>query len=205
MREEYRMIRSILSIPIHLRMWIFIFTVILLNGSLVWAEEDRSVLWEKLRSGEHFVMIRHALAPGMGDPATFTINKCETQRNLSQQGRDQARYIGELFRKNGISAAQIYSSQWCRCLDTAKLLGLGTVKELPILNSFFKDFDNEIPQTEALAQWLRKQYLTTTMVLVTHQVNITAFTDIYPGPGEMVIVHRQKNGHFDTVGTIETY
>ncbi len=183
---------------------VFIFIVFLLVSSLVWAEKDSSELWKNLPSGEHFVMIRHALAPGMGDPATFTINKCETQRNLSREGRDQARYIGELVRNNGISSAQVYSSQWCRCKDTAELLKLGTVKELPILNSFFQNYENEKPQTEALAQWLQKQDLSTPTVLVTHQVNITAFTGIYPSSGEMVIVHRQKNGDFVAAGTIKT-
>jgi len=181
-----------------------LFCFLLLSSSLPAAGEERSLLWEKLLSGDHFVMIRHALAPGIGDPASFSVDKCGTQRNLSQQGREQARAIGELFRKNNIAKAQVYSSQWCRCLDTARLLDLGDVKELPILNSFFQSFEDEGPQTEALTQWLQKQDLTPPVILVTHQVNITAFTDIYPSSGEIVVVQRKNNGLFVPVGKIST-
>lgn len=170
----------------------------------VWAETEHSALWHKVRSGEHVVMIRHALAPGTGDPPEFTLDQCATQRNLSANGRDQARYIGDLFRRNGIRQARIYSSQWCRCLETARLLDLGKVEELPVLNSFFQNFANKTPQTTALAQWLRQQDLSSPVMLVTHQVNITAFTDVYPRSGEMVIVYRQPDGDFAVVGTIAT-
>lgn len=183
---------------------IVIFSALLFSGFVSWAGEKNELLWQKLRSGQHFAMIRHAIAPGVGDPATFTIQRCETQRNLSEQGRNQARHIGALFRENGIGAAQVYSSQWCRCLDTAELLDMGRVRELPILNSFFQNFDNKEPQTEALARWLDQQDLAETVILVTHQVNITAFTGIYPRSGEIVIVQKQEKGKYIPVGTIKT-
>lgn len=198
------MIHSILRSSTMLVRNVLIFCLFCISSPAVSAEKDQSELWDKLRSGDHFAMIRHALAPGTGDPPGFIVNKCETQRNLSEQGREQARRIGQLFRKNGISAAHIYSSQWCRCLETARLLNLGNVNELEALNSFFQNYENEIPQTEALTEWLSKRDLTAVTVLVTHQVNITAFTDIYPSSGEIVIVHRQKNGQFIPIGTIDT-
>lgn len=91
-----------------------------------------------LKKPGHFAIMRHALAPGTGDPRNFDLTDCSTQRNLSEAGREQAKAVGELLRKSGIEKAGVYSSQWCRCLDTATLLGLGPVTELPALNSFFQ-------------------------------------------------------------------
>lgn len=183
---------------------IFLVISVILTPLSVKAETGHFDLWQKVRSGEHVAMIRHALAPGTGDPPGFMIDQCATQRNLSEKGRDQARFIGDLFRQNGIQQARIYSSQWCRCLETARLLDLGKVEELPVLNSFFQNFANKTPQTTALAQWLRQQDLSSPVVLVTHQVNITAFTDVYPRSGEMVIVYRHPEGDYAVVGTIAT-
>jgi len=90
-----------------------------------------------MKSGGHILMIRHAYAPGSGDPANFKIGDCATQRNLDDRGRSQARAIGDWLRSKGIKDAKIYSSQWCRCLETATLLGLGPVAELPALDSFY--------------------------------------------------------------------
>lgn len=169
------------------------------------SEEERTAkLLQKLSSGDHFAMMRHALAPGVGDPASFSLQDCSTQRNLSEKGRQQSRAIGELFRKNGLESAEIYSSQWCRCLETASLLGLGEVKELPVINSFFRNFADEGPQTKALSQWIEGQELMKPLLLVTHQVNITAFTGIYPSSGEIIIVQRKEKGDYSVVGTIET-
>ncbi len=160
--------------------------------------------WKGLRSGGHVALIRHALAPGTGDPAAFTLDDCSTQRNLSDSGRGQATRIGERFRQEGIESARVFSSQWCRCLETAKLLGLGTVEELPILNSFYERRENQTPQTRALEGWLAKQDLSEPVVLITHQVNITALTGVFPTSGEMVVIRRTEDGGIVVVGTIET-
>ncbi len=149
-------------------------------------------------------MLRHALAPGIGDPADFTLGDCSTQRNLSEAGRSQARRIGERFRANGIEQADVYTSQWCRCRDTAELLGLGPVKELPALNSFFRNFERETRQTAELAAWLEELEPERPLVLVTHQVNITAMTGVFPDSGELVIVRRDRDGGFSVSGTINT-
>ena len=84
------------------------------------AEDRQTMLWQALASGGHVALIRHAEAPGIGDPAEFDLDDCSTQRNLSEQGRAQAKAIGDRFRANGISVAQVQSSQWCRCLETAQ-------------------------------------------------------------------------------------
>ena len=165
---------------------------------------DESLLWQALQQGDHFAMLRHALAPGTGDPQNFAVGDCSTQRNLSETGRRQAQRIGDRFRANGIEQADVFTSQWCRCRDTAELLGLGTVTELPALNSFFRKFEREATQTAELARWLDAQAIDKPLVLVTHQVNITSMTGIFPDSGELVIVRRNGDGRFSVAGTIET-
>ncbi len=152
------------------------------------SDSDEHV-WAALRGGGHVVLVRHALAPGVGDPDHFRVDDCTTQRNLSNAGREQARAIGTRLRENGLAAATIYSSQWCRCLDTARLLGLGEVAPFPALNSLFRRSSQETQQTEAVRDLIRQQAgPDTTLVLVTHQVNITALTGVYPQSGEMVVL-----------------
>lgn len=151
--------------------------------------------WKDLRNGQSFVLLRHALAPGTGDPPDMRIGDCSTQRNLSAEGRQQAQRIGLLFRENGISEAEVYSSQWCRCLDTANLLGLGAVTQEPLLNSFFAEPGKRQPQTEALKAWLHKRPpKPMPLVLVTHQVNITGLTGIVPGSGELLFASLAADG-----------
>ncbi|MDX1344759.1 MAG: histidine phosphatase family protein [Sedimenticolaceae bacterium] len=163
-----------------------------------------SMLWQALQHGDHFAIMRHALAPGIGDPENFAVDDCSTQRNLSETGRMQAQRIGDRFRANGIEQADVFTSQWCRCRDTAELLGLGAVTELPVLNSFFRKFELEETQTAELARWLDAQEIDKPLVLVTHQVNITAMTGVFPDSGELVIVRRDGDGRFSVAGTIET-
>ncbi|MFC1875713.1 hypothetical protein ACFL2E_00340 [Thermodesulfobacteriota bacterium] len=89
-------------------------------------------------------------------------------------------------------------------METAKLLKLGPVGELPILNSFFQRYERQDSQTGLLLEWLGAQDLDRPILLVTHQVNITALTGIYPDSGELVIVHRSNTGDIKVIGTIET-
>lgn len=167
------------------------------------AAEEEEALWNALRSGTHIAIMRHATAPGTGDPADFRLGDCSTQRNLSEEGRAQATRIGARFRAKGIETARVFSSQWCRCLETARLLELGPVQELPLLNSFFADSEQRDPQTLALKEWLAGQNGPEPLVLVTHQVNITALTGVYPASGEMVVVGRSGTGEPTVAGTIE--
>lgn len=181
---------------------LFLIAIVPVPGS---SAENQASLWGAVRSGSALVLIRHALAPGTGDPETFTIGDCQTQRNLSENGRLQARAIGDLFRTSGIPQAKIYSSQWCRCRETAELLNLGPVEVLPVLNSFFQNFERRDSQTKGLQEWIDSQNLDQPTVLVTHQVNITALTQVYPGSGEMIIVARSATGKLSVLGSIETY
>ena len=152
------------------------------------AQADEGQLLAALREGRAVALMRHAQAPGTGDPADFRLGDCATQRNLSAEGRAQARATGARLRAAGITRARLYSSQWCRCLETARLLGLGDVQELPALNSFFGDRAQSSAQTAALSAFLREQTPDGPLILVTHQVNITAFTDGFMRSGEIVLV-----------------
>jgi broad specificity phosphatase PhoE len=177
---------------------------ILFGSTLGPSAAESTALWSALRSAGHVALLRHAIAPGTGDPVAFVLGDCSTQRNLSDEGRDQAARIGAHFAANGIEQARVFSSQWCRCLETAKLLGLGPVEELPILNSFFQRFERQDRQTRALEAWLAGQALDQPVVLVTHQVNVTALTGVYPASGELVVVGRSETGELTVVGSIET-
>ncbi|MBE0582471.1 MAG: histidine phosphatase family protein [Desulfofustis sp.] len=150
--------------------------------------------WQALRQGEAVALIRHAIAPGIGDPPNFTIGDCATQRTLSEEGRVQSRRIGATFRDRGISEAAVFSSQWCRCLETARLLGFGPVEAVPDLNSFFADRARAAAQTAALRVFIAKLPPQRPSILVTHQVNITALTGIYPASGEIIIVQAGDDG-----------
>jgi len=123
------------------------------------------------------LLLRHALAPGVGDPPNFRLGDCSTQRNLDATGRSQALRLGRRLAQAGITRARVYSSQWCRCLDTARLLDLGPVTELPALNSFFDRAQERDATIAALYRFLATLPPDgPPAVLVTHQVTITAIT-----------------------------
>jgi phosphohistidine phosphatase SixA len=179
---------------------VLIFFILLALGFA--QEATEAELWEALRSGGHVALLRHATAPGTGDPAEFQLDACSTQRNLSEEGREQARQIGERFREQGIGEMVVYSSQWCRCLDTARLLELGEVTELPDLNSFFGDRSTEATQTANVNALIRNYTGDLSLMLVTHQVNITTLTGIVPQSGEMIVLRPNEEG-FIVLGNIQ--
>ncbi len=161
-------------------------------------------LWEALGSKNHFALVRHALAPGTGDPPEFTLGRRDTQRNLSEKGRKQAKRIGDLFRAHGINKAQVFSSEWYRCRDTAALLDLGPVLSLSVLNSFFRNYEQKEARNESLKRWLSQREINKPLVLVTHQVNITALTGVYPASGEIVVVKKDAQMGLQVLGSIKT-
>ena len=160
--------------------------------------------WPALAAPGHVALIRHALAPGTFDPAGFRLDDCSTQRNLSAEGRAQATRIGGLFRANGIAAAAVHSSQWCRCLETATLLQLGPVAPQPLLNSFAQDDARAARQVPEVTAWIAGLDLARPTVLVTHQVVITALSGVFPGSGEIVVMRRAADGRLSTVGRVTT-
>jgi len=158
-------------------------------------------VWEALARPGAVAVMRHALAPGTGDPPDFRLGDCTTQRNLDERGRAQARAIGAAFRAKGIAVDRVLTSQWCRCRETADLLDIGAVEELPALNSFFADRSTVDAQTEATEAFLREVSERQRVVLVTHQVNITALTGVYPSSGEIIVGRMGPDG-FASEGTI---
>lgn len=166
-------------------MKVLLLTLMLLLPATSHADSDA---WQAWREGKALLLMRHALAPGTGDPAGFVLENCSTQRNLNDEGRQQAERWGDLLRAQHSGAISVYSSQWCRCLDTASLMALSAPQQLPLLNSFFAGRGNGDKQTTALVQQFASAQLAQPTVLVTHQVNFTALTGIFPRSGEAVII-----------------
>ena len=167
-----------------------------------------SVTWSLLQQGDtgYVVMMRHALAPGTGDPPNFRLEDCSTQRNLSAQGRAQARRMGEAFRRHGIKVSRVLSSQWCRCLETARLMNLAPVEPFAPLNSFFRDRSAQTRQTTEMREFIAANRNTFgAIILVTHQVNITALTDIVPQSGESVVLRANEQNQVEVIGQIESF
>ena len=130
------------------------------------------------------LFLRHALAPGFGDPANFDLKDCDTQRNLDAKGRSQASKIGEELRLRNIKFTEILSSQWCRCKETANLLDLGEWKEFAGLNSFFQNYANK-DETMALLNHKLKFLDTGLTLMITHQVVIREVTGKVVSSGGM--------------------
>jgi phosphohistidine phosphatase SixA len=135
------------------------------------------------------IFIRHALAPGNGDPTNFNLKDCRTQRNLDETGRQQARAIGKRLAASGLEFAAIYSSEWCRCLETAQLLGLGPVTPFNGLNSFFEDHVPREPTLAKLAEKLADLPVDgKPIIMVTHFVTISAVSNIAVSSGGMIML-----------------
>jgi phosphohistidine phosphatase SixA len=167
------------------------------------SQADPGDLIEQMKSGGHILMIRHAYAPGTGDPAHFKIRDCATQRNLDKRGRTQARDIGDWLRSKGINAASVYSSQWCRCLETARLLDLGTVAELPALNSFYELPQDREPNIRALRSFIANLPANGELIiLVTHFVTILEISEEGVSSGEGVVLKLKGQGAYDVSGRL---
>lgn len=158
--------------------------------------------WSLLKQPGAVVLMRHALAPGTGDPANFKLEDCATQRNLDARGRAQARRIGKMMREAGVEFDAVWSSQWCRSDQTAQLLDMGDVIEVPSLNSHFAGQGNRVVQTRDTLARLRDLPEADIVILVTHQVNIRALSGSYARSGELVITRRTADG-LEVTGSIE--
>jgi len=147
-----------------------------------------SISWKEVLDQPRYnvFFLRHALAPGYGDPPDFNIDNCKTQRNLNTEGKDQAIFIGKDLKNIGISFDKIYSSEWCRCIETASLLSLGEVTTFPGLNSFFQDHYEREDTLGKLVNKLKGIDKTNRVLMVTHQVVISAITGINVASGAAV-------------------
>ncbi len=152
------------------------------------AADNNKEAWDALRDGRAVLILRHALAPGTGDPGNFDINDCSTQRNLNDTGRQQARAWKPFLADHGITEARVFSSQWCRCMDTATGMDMGEVTEWPSLNSFFRNRREGPTQTQQTVTLVNQLGREAPVILVSHQVNITELTGIFPSSNEGVII-----------------
>lgn len=158
--------------------------------------------WAALADGGHVVMMRHATAPGIGDPPGFRIDVCETQRNLSAAGREEAQAAGTRLRQRGIRIDRVLTSAWCRCRQTAEAMAVGTPEVEPALNSFFGGQGDGAAQTASARRLAAGWSGPGTLLLVTHQVNITALTGVFPASGEMVVLRPFGGDGVAVVGRI---
>jgi phosphohistidine phosphatase SixA len=182
-------------------LWIMLLSV---NTVMFTLPAQSTTLSDALSDGRHLLMIRHADAPGFSDPPHLKIGDCSTQRNLGERGRKQAQALGVWLSQQGIDSAEVLSSAWCRCVDTATLLAKGPVTVAPALGSFFRNMSDSESQTQALRSVLaqRIQSLENTvkpkkpLILVTHQVNISAYTGGFVGQGDVILVKVDERGHY---------
>ena len=183
-----------------LRAWLLLLA--LLPVPTAWASDAN--LAASLKQPGHVLMLRHALAPGIGDPSNFTLADCATQRNLNAEGRAQAKAAGEWLRRQDIKQARIYSSQWCRCLETARLLDLGPVVEMPELNNVFTHPQNRESSMRKLGEFLAAQPADGPLIiLVTHNRNIYHLTGINTGSGEGVLLKLNPGQAPGVAGRVE--
>lgn len=170
------------------------FTALCLFVSLLAQASDLS---EKLQTSDYVLLMRHTRAPGVGDPVGYTLEDCKTQRNLSAEGRQQAVVVGQWLRKQGVALAEVHSSAWCRCKDTAELLNFGGFKVAPPLASFFDEMHQAKARTQALEQFIAEKLKTKghkALILVTHHVNIHAFMGENIASGDMVLAQVDAQG-----------
>lgn len=154
-----------------------------------------------LKEGGKLVFIRHAYAPGGGDPENFNVNDCSTQRNLNSAGIEQAKQIGKIFKDNNIPIDQVLSSEWCRCKDTAKN-AFGEFKTFNALNSFFssKFAKNRDQQMKDLKSFVKNWNGKENIIFVTHYVVIGEVLNTNVSSGEIAVTDKS----FNLIGTIET-
>jgi len=183
-----------------MRVRLISFFIALLLPTIAGADER---LWELLRAGGQVVLWRHAqTVPGSGDPTGFRIDDCATQRNLSPEGREQARRIGEVLRARGVRVGAVLTSRWCRAVDTAQL-AFGRHEIWEELNSTFHDRSRQAAQSAAVRKRMAAHRGPDNLFLVGHGSNIIDAIGTYPGQGGMVIVTPGGANGFRVAGTLE--
>ena len=177
---------------------ILIFSVLLFQFNYSFANDE---VIESLKEGNKLIFIRHALAPGNGDPENFELQNCSTQRNLDDIGIQQSKRIGLIFKKNDIKIDKIYSSEWCRCKDTAKY-AFNDFKTFDALNSFYdiRFAANEDKQIKDFYEFIDNIDSKNNIVFVTHYVVIGAILNIGTSSGEIVVTDKNLN----IIGSIDT-
>ena len=175
---------------------IFFIGILNINNN---AFSDDKIL-KSLKEGKKLVFIRHAIAPGNGDPNNFDINDCSTQRNLNENGIEESKKIGLFFKNNKIKIDKVLSSQWCRCKDTAKY-AFKNFKTFDALNSFYdeKFAANEAKQIKDLKNYIKRWNSDKNLVLITHFVVISSILNTGASSGEIII----SDKNFNIIGSID--
>ena len=159
-------------------------------------------LWAKLKAGGNVLLIHHAATePGPGDPPNFFLGDCQTQRNLSEAGREEARRLGRLLKWRAVAVSEVRASQWCRTLETAELAFGFPPVPWEALDALHKDPDREAERTRAVAELVKTVRPPQNVALVTHNFNIRALTGLSPAPAEIVVV-RSEGGKVVVVGRL---
>jgi len=178
---------------------------LLISLSIQPSYANELLIWDKLNTSSargYVLLLRHSLAPGVGDPENFKLGDCSTQRNLSQEGRDDASEIGAWIKRQKVKIYRVESSRWCRARQTAKLLDIGKVKLNKNLDSLFRESNLEShPKTlKTKQQIISHRSKSGLLVLVGHYVNIAALVGVGVDSGEGVIVKANKNGVIKVLG-----
>ena len=167
---------------------------VVMTGSF---QASASELSESLKKSDSVLLMRHALAPGIGDPAGYKLQDCKSQRNLDATGRAQAQKTGQWLKAQGVGNALVFTSAWCRCKETAENLAFGTPVLEPSLNSFFDDMRQGPQSNVNLQKFIMGQLKSKgdkALILVTHHVNIAEFTGENVGSGDMVLAKVNSAG-----------
>lgn len=184
-----------------------VFRVVLLAMLLtpLTAPASDEPVWSVLKEGGNVVFIRHAQTePGIGDPPDFKVTDCATQRNLSNEGRADAKVIGQAFRSRQVVISEVLSSRWCRCLDTARI-AFGKVTPSLMLDSMFNDpVKPDAEKVAELQTFLNGHNAPGNLVFVTHAQNIERLTGVSPRSGE-VVVTKYSAGRYLVLGRITPY
>ena len=159
------------------------------------ARADDDATWALMKKPGHVVLLRHSNSPESPPDADVKFNDCSTQRNLDDAGRAQARRLGDEFRKHGVKAAALVSSQYCRARETAKLLNLGAVRDLPALNQvFLTDISGMRETGEKSRQYMKTIPAKQLTVMVSHVTNIQSIAGANLSSGELAVVHLDASG-----------
>ena len=171
---------------------IIIFLLISFNTSLI--ANSNNNIQSILNEGGKIIFIRHAYAPGVGDPDNFDLSNCAFQRNLNKKGIKQAKTIGKFFLKTNTEHNLVLSSEWCRCKQTAKY-AFKKYKTKSFLNSFFsqKFAHKKTNQIKKLKEYIKKWNGKGNLIFVTHYVVISEILNLSVSSGEIVVVDRDLN------------
>ena len=180
-----------------MKKFILILFVGLLNFTNNAISDDK--ILNSLKEGKKLIFIRHAIAPGNGDPNNFSIKDCTTQRNLDKSGIKQSKKIGLFFKNNKIEIDKVLSSEWCRSKDTAKY-AFENFETFDALNSFYdvRFAENETRQINDLKKYIKKWDSNKNLIFVTHYVVISSILNTSSSSGEIII----SDKNFNIIGSV---